>query len=413
MNTSELAIVKAYRDLYTEAKGADTLLSDVTILKVVTSVEGDGDAADLARIEAMEKAEDEATTVLPPSSVAALERRAIDLASHVDAGFTAAIDTITYAKETVVSGAIMIEQELRRVFSKEDLASFPIPDSVNSAESPTNNPDKYKAPTPTKDGTVRNSPRSFYNDLFEEMPSGKNIRKQLTGISAAINETNEAPAEYKRMSKGERKAEQALWQGRVITGRNLIKRAMKLLLQWDRIKSELPKVAIQYVVKTDKDGNESVIRSPKPIMVYDPANPVDMNVYSVTSFLSFKPDVALAKGGTVKDLWETAGRQGGEGQGDENGGKVVVKVGMGMDDTDKVIATMAHQWDPEDADGRKRLAAFKKHLTAKDKAGKMNEDLILSFGDFMMAADEAWTEIEPIYAKLSKASRTKTIAKAA
>lgn len=407
MNTSELAIVKAYRDLYTEAKQGDTLLTDEVILKIVKSIEGDGDAVDLARITAMEKAEDEATTVLPPSSVSALERRALDLASHVDAEFTEAVDSITRAKETVVSGALVIEQELRRVFSKDDLSSFPIPDSVNSAESPTNNPDKYKAPTPTKDGTVKLSPRSFYFDLFEAMPSGKTIREALDGISQAIAGEASAPAIYKRMDKSERKAEQALWQGRLTTGRNLVKRAVKVLLQWDTIKAEMPKVGLKYIVKTDKDGNESIAKSPRPIKVFDAAETDVMDVVSITTFLSYKPAVAVAKGGTVKDLWETTGRQGGEGQGDKDGGKVVVKVGMGLEDTDKVFATLAHHFDNEEADGRKRVAAFIKHVTAKDKTGKMNEDLILTVGNVCMALDELWTELEPIYAKLTKVQRAK------
>lgn len=234
------------------------------------------------------------------------------MAEKIDDQFESELDIIFVAGETQKKGPVKILGELLRIYGAEQLGEWPIPDSEWNPESnyPT---DKYERKVAGKEKPLKGS---WYNDLFNETRMGRHYDGAVKAIqSARADKMDEVPKEfeqYKRLTKAELSAEESRWRNRQTMGRNLIKKAMKVHFQMLHIQEQLPKVSVSFLV--DDDGN--IKSTPTPIVVANASQLAEAKAVSVGTFLGYDVEAAKADGGTVKDLWATAG---GSSKDDTNG----------------------------------------------------------------------------------------------
>jgi len=134
-------------------------------------------------------------------------------------------------------------------------------------------------------------------------------------------------------------------------------------------------------------GKEKITVSacPKPIWITPEDEPGEGRDFSITQVLAFNPKEALAAGGTMANLVETAGRDG-----DDSGDETKM-----TDDKAREVITELNAFF-EGADGRQNIAALQKAMNEKD-----SDDLVDSVCAVYLALKPLYTKFQTRYEKLN------------
>lgn len=240
-------------------------------------------------------------------------------------------DLYMYAESKLKTqfGPWWLYQDFQRIFTPDELAGLPTPDSENTTETPTNNPDKYKYPGKNAKGNSVQLSGSFYGDMFADLPLGKYCTAALAQCDAKLSPdrvklqseaelrqdglTPEAIVEVLKINEMKSTVDIDGLKGRLYAlrsnGINVCKRAARIALQMQAVRM-LPKVLVQPVVNSDGTMMETDrcirLRGPKDTPAYD-------TVFNITvqTFLSLRPEKALTmpNGGDVEELMSTPQRK--------------------------------------------------------------------------------------------------------
>lgn len=314
-----------------------------------------------------------------------------DLSEETNADIEATLD----AKEVVKRAPLAVLADLERDHG-DDLDAFPTvdagkPDKDGNIPIPAgNNPDYYSIPGGTDSKGNRITIKgSFYADYADNTVPGKAITRRIAGIDAAEAGKSDAPAVYKRMTKDERTSAKARETQRRSDLRAIIKRAMKVYQQMRRL-DEMPAIGwrvqmqevrdtagnVQWVEaeegqKADDKGRAldehgapipvmAPMNTPKPMVIYNKAQPERPTVLSISTFLALDVQKAKANGGKMADLLETTTR--GSDEEGQSGADTQQDVGLLKNPTElyDVGVRVNHYFD--DAD---QMAALHKLLSGK------------------------------------------------
>lgn len=362
MNLQDQSVVRAYQEAFMSEHGRETSLSPERILEIVRSIEGEDEDADNERLEAMlsaespnvppEETKEETEEQKTASQIARKQRdRADTAASKLDTAFYTELNLYIGAKETVVNGAVILaEKHLRRLYSESDLKSMPIPDST--VEDNPSNPDKFSIRLITPDGTTTKK-MSFWGEMFSASRLGQKIALVQDGFKAIEDQTEfpktedndvlEAWEKYKKtVNAKERRAQKRLWEQRVTVGRNVLKRAKRILDQWFAIEEHCPKIGV--VLLTADNGE--IANTPTPIRMYTKGKEAETDCYAVPKFLSFDPIAAAKVGGTLADLINTKKQQAHEEP--QRVKPVTLQAGTPVTEIEPVFAMMLHWFEEGD-----------------------------------------------------------------
>lgn len=223
-----------------------------------------------------------------------------------DTEFTTDMDNYAEATEHVKNkGVHYVRADLKRLFGDAVYKEWPKPDSESG-----NNPDwvKVKNPNGGKDRS-----ESFYFTLIDQLGFASKHVAEIEELSKARSEKEGAKPELLKLGKAAIDGRISLERQRITAWRSLVKTAVKLEQQWCEIEANMPKVYLGMMMEAD---NPTQVRNtPKPILIADKSNLAETSkAISVSTFLRYKPDVALAKDGTVEALRATAQRGPREGQ---------------------------------------------------------------------------------------------------
>lgn len=294
------------------ATDRDIKLSDKVLASVLANAgKAWEDMDDEAKVAFLEKAEETA------AQVGVADIGISKLVSKLDPEATKVIDTCLEAKVTDKASAVMLYAQFRRVFTQSELNSMPMPGwDENDAKGSSYKPDKRKIRASTGEPVTV----VWTNDFVSSMAEGKVFEKALD--DAKKENDNPGTTRFQALNKDELKAVIAsATQGRNNL-RSLIKRTIKLGHQWEAIR-KLNQIGIRWISGTKTKGvamplkcgqglgeHEFVTLSPKPIWLFNQADPSKGRDFSVTQVLAFNPTNARngENGGNMADLIATAGK---------------------------------------------------------------------------------------------------------
>lgn len=232
---------------------------------------------------------------------------AIDLAKLIDADFETNLEGIFEAAAKKAQGPLVMLAEMNRVFG-DLLANFPVPDSPWNPQSNVVT-DKYERSLKTDDGK-KVIKGSWYADFYAATHRGAKVYQELDQISLAITKPEDVAKEYsdlKQLTKSQLEARRNVLRQKKTLGPTMIKKAVKIYQQMALVMQAASEGKLKATVEIMTDDNGEISRAPTPIVVYDPNKTTSTKVVSVGTFLSYDVDKAIRDGGTVQDLWGTAG----------------------------------------------------------------------------------------------------------
>jgi hypothetical protein len=311
------------------------------------------------------------------------------LAGMIDAEFEASFEELFEASAKKIRGPLVILAELNRVFG-DKLVYFPVPDSPHDPKSNVLT-DKYETKVKTDDG-YKTLKGSWYKDFYMGTHRGARMGKEIEAIGLAISKPTDVPAEYRdlnKLTKNELESRRKALRQNTTYAVNLIKRAMKVYQQMALINEKLPKIGVEFL--TGEDGNVSM--SPVPIVVFNKDKMIESKVISVGTLISYDVDKALRDGGSVQDLWATAGS--GEGDsGGANDSEPETSFDITVAKFDDLVAELQNFLE---GNGGINMA----HLSNAIK--KWDDSSILSLGDLCSEFQTIYNMIQPRYEKLATA----------
>lgn len=239
------------------------------------------------------------------SDVSAIRRLALSYVPQIaaDAEIKAHVNEVVKAKEVSRRSPVNIMLDMLRVFGNETLALFPLP---GSEKVPGQNTPFDKYSDTASDGTKIEG--SFYNDLADNTPWGKDWHAANTLVKKALNNDGTVPDPYKTMGKDRLKGEQNKLTTRISNNRLAFRQGMALYYRLGRIQAECT-VDVGYV--TDGEGdNEKIADINQPIQLFDRNKRGNSRVFSALEVLRLDVDKAkLMDGGpTWKNLLATLSR---------------------------------------------------------------------------------------------------------
>lgn len=251
------------------------------------------------------------------------------LIQKMDMEFHKAVKDDIEAVVVSKNSAIHIYSHFRRIYSLDELNSMPIPGTELEHVTGNQRPDKTK----TKDNTGKPITVVWSNDFVSAMPEGR----EYEGILDEVAKEVKAPGSVPRL-KGKSKQQLASIKSDANQRRNalrsMVKRAVSLHHQWEAIRS-MEKIGINWIAGTKEkysayipegygegdngDKPTIVTVAPRSIWLFPKDDPANGRDFSVTQLLAFDVPAAIAKGGTMADLVETAGRGAVDASDDDNG----------------------------------------------------------------------------------------------
>ena len=242
-----------------------------------------------------------------------------ELAGMVSEATQADMSVIMAAKEDVVRGPLVIGNDLADDLGPERMAVFPIVDSFNEDGKPPvwSNPDQYSIAKSMANGGSRQVKAWHTKDFADKTAQGIEIDAAIAACTAKISDQLVTGA-----AKVEAKKERGYWQGRKSVNRNTYRRAIAWWQQTEAFKT-LPLISVKVLTDNVLDDNGHPVMNPETklpeteittskmaIKVWEKADPENYVVVTLTTFLSFDPALALANGGTLQAVVDTAEREG-------------------------------------------------------------------------------------------------------
>ncbi len=385
----------AIRESFESTMGRTLNLSDEllqAILKRAGKAWDDFENADDPEKEACDflaKAEAEAAKITVSDTGISVLVRKMDEEFHREVA--ECIAAVVKGKTT----AIDMYAQFRRIYSKVELDSMPVPGTELEHVTGNQKPDKIK----TKDQTGKPITVVWTNDFVSAMPEGKEFEGKLDDIAKEVKAPGSVAWLKAFTSKKDIAALKSEYTGKRNALRSMVKRAISLHHQWEAVQG-MPLVSCEWIPGKQKERAISVpvafgegelkdatlvTKAPKPIWISPKGKPSDGRDFSITQFLAF--DVALAlkgeNGGSMADLVATAGRGVGDGEGGEGEGDGVDMTG----DVAQVTASQFYNW----LNVREHQAEVLKKIAnrAKDPEGNDWLDLVGSI----------YIALKPIYEK--------------
>lgn len=396
--------------------------SDMTpkqIAAIVRAIPGQGKEVDAMRVQALEDAaddlsgDDETETDDEGGDIAAssVESVAVDFKLPSARDFAAkfdkaALDAITeevLASEKKKRGALPVLFHMVRTHGEEGMIEVPEPGTeeiTTSADGKVTRHNRfefYKRQV-TEEGVKRQRNKSWFRDTFDLTPFGQSILSDLRGIADANKKLKQAPVQFKRMNPAERRAEVKKLTARQSDGVNLLRRAARVWHQMERFKLLDETVRWSWVAGTRNGGNSAkpgmdsaeafaaITTGTTPFYIYEVGDTSGQNndVVSITTFLSYDPETALANGGKWADLMETAGREG-------PGKEPVIHIPQADFKLEHVeqMATALVWWFDDGKRAADTYTLFRK--------GDNRKHAVLTFGELYGHIHNIWRKIEKDY----------------
>jgi len=371
---SDKTIAAYYRTVANEGSDNPTTLSDADILKIVASVAGDNEDAEMERTLLIEQAGNpepeklEATAEEAISATGnAMASRALALADELgkDEVFGVIVDENIEAAAKKKRGPVNMFLTLVRVFG-DRIKDFPVPGSSAKDKDIGNKPyDKYTVSV-TVAGKKVNRPGSFYSDVRDRTPRGK----QLLEIIAACEKREGVSKGNPTVLADKNKAIDDLK-----TYREQLVKGVRMAIQWMAIeaaKTEKTLFVEPSLQWKDKDKGE-IYPTNTPIILAKTTDRSPGEQLSVDQFLALDVAKAIKLGGTLENLMSTSTR------GANNTDDEVTKI-ENVETADDVLAAFVIFLND-----RTNLTKWRSYLEKKE-----NEDALLSFGDLCIHCDGEW-----------------------
>jgi hypothetical protein len=287
----------------------DHIASVVNATMDIVNDDASEDDVDLAILEALGTAEQPTpekveTTLQIVTGGSWMAKAAVKL--DADAQFNKDMDAIVASKEVVDGRAVIIEQDLRKVFGKA-LSEWPEWDTWKPEGDTSNREyEGYMKRTQKANGEGYNEKTCHKLwDLFE----ATTIAKEISTVVEEITKARDSGGSYKGISgKAQLNAERTLWNSKKNTRRATFVQAVRLAHQWDKI-SSMVGVSCKYIEKPDGKGNEAITKSRTPIFMWNTQKPEENHPCSINTFLKYDVEVANEKGGTWTALLDTVSRE--------------------------------------------------------------------------------------------------------
>lgn len=367
------ALIAAYVVLFKDEHDREPNLTHAQVWKAITSIEGEGDDAQAARLEAMEDAEPELTGDAPaptdPNKVADMltdaEKVGAKLAAN--AAFLAHVTESAKASDKKRREAIEVLCDLRDTFGWDNIAAiFPVPKS----EKGTNFPDRMQEQNDEGKWVWT----SFYAKVADTLPDVTAAMDKVALLQAAKDSKATEANPYQAWHGARIESEMARlrgWRSGTVT---LLRKAVSVYLKLTEIADKLPKVraSIQWEDESLPIEERVFFPTNKPLYIQDANSQGHVKPFSVSSFLQLKVDTAVQNGGTFGALLNTVGKKTpAAGQGKTSKYKVPTNIPQYVDNL-QGIAGYADYADKANG-GDKRTAAF---LAAC--AGEKGEENVLA-----------------------------------
>lgn len=219
------------------------------------------------------------------------------------------------ADELLKISGLIIAADLGKDFSKEDIASLPIVDSVpiDAAGKPTRAGDQYKPVTgmggnhlPADWTSVQDGKRTKWVSAINGIINGtsfiRDLEKEVTGLDDAMNKRVGAPQKYVSLGDGEKEAMLKKFRKRINNARAKFRTGIEVIQQRASL-VECFKDKVTFSFNEDSKGN--LIPSPDPIILQMKNKPAKFGSFSVTSFCNMDFPWALANraADTDVDTW--------------------------------------------------------------------------------------------------------------
>lgn len=332
-----------------------------------------------------------------------------------DSAFT----LVVKAKEDWQGGPFKVLFGLQADFTQEQLDTFPIPGNEEG-----NNPDVFYI---NKEGAKKPVKSSFYAQFCDGTPAGQRLLERLEWVKRA-GEANmvktDIPSDIMDMSPEQRDTHQYFLEGRRVTIRGAIKKALELYQQFEAVKGYNTLIVCEPLWVAGKSPDDvdyskgelpEVENTTKPIRIAQvdaKGFPVKYDFLSIGAFLKLNVNKATEKGGTFRSLLDSGAtkKAAGSGSTTNDGDGIVIKT------TDRGVAIMAelHRWADE-IHGAKDQVEYGKLLKMFNT--KDNDELIVAAVELRNFLSDilAATHGDAKYTKLqsSGSELTATTAKAA
>src|SRR6266446_4932499 len=216
-----------------------------------------------------------------------------------------AISTVMKAKEDWQGGPMTVMCAMGVNYTEEQMAEFPI---IGSSEKDgSNNPAKFKAKVPGKDGKETERDQDFYILFADATPEGADIVKRLGWLAHANkSEFNQAeiPQEFKDMNPQERRMNVEKLTNRRSTIRSSYKNAIKLNQQFTAV-NDLPHVSADPIPGIEEGTYENTVLVHSKVKGRETK---DWEHYSLSNFMKLNAAKAKENGGTLAALKATVAR---------------------------------------------------------------------------------------------------------
>jgi len=345
--------------------------------------------ANTAKIEVKAEGTKQEQTLKSVSTVDPITAEAFRFGKRLDEATISHLSSGVMHMEKADSSFIPLTLDVRRIYTKDEIAGMPWPGSdAESVKGTNNKADRYKVKI-IVDGKPREQAMRWVEQVWRATPHGKDVTEKLEAAqlkikdkigNKTVNITDEKT--YKKQKTNAVK----LLAFAIATAKQQIEIESAPLLIWTWV----------------KDTAGKPIESTVPLVIGGKNDPMNETTgpISRTQFLSYSVQEALTNGGTFEALVKTAARERTESERTGEPTFTIKKV-EDMETVFSLFATFMGEATTQQA--MEREAALIKALQA-------NRDFRHSFGRFMMAADPAWTVIAKQFAReeLEELRKTQT-----
>lgn len=307
LSKKEQEIVDFAKETFKVGRERDLVVADNVILfRAQTMGEKWDDLEGEELVEFLESLEQEV------AKVAVTDVGITKLAGKLDAAALKVIDDNVEAVKVGKISAVTTYAQFKRIYTKDELDSMPYPGTEIDSLVGNHKPDIVKKKAANGD-VVRTV---WTDDFVYAMPEGKKWSDELSLIRKEKGSSGSVPT-LKNVGKKDLLAMESDVSSSLNALKAMVRRTIELHHQFEGIKG-MPLVGIKWIetekakhiVMPEAFGKGSpaikVTTSPKSIWIFPEGKSENGKVYSVTQLNSFDIALAIANGGTMDKLTDTA-----------------------------------------------------------------------------------------------------------
>lgn len=328
-------------------------LSNDQVWAFMTQVEGDpmveDDDLDLQRAQLVVDAEPETHDsgdgvvegTLPVNIAAAHpgRARAFDAAAALAKSddFEKQVTLLETSKEALSMGPLAFFDIFVDVYGGGDMAKAMVIINGNGKDNPgwpiagtnatpkdgkpgSNNPDRFQISYSKGDGTSGTRQTSFFAELYDGTPHGKRNRDAMNDLERGDEATNERYARMHPFQRNQEKARLAAARNNSVNNLRRCRRIFSMLADVqthskNNIRVEIARVMVWDAKKQETIQTKELLNTPKPIIIGTTKDWEHRELFSIGSFLGFKPEQMVEK--TLFGLKQTVKRKPKSGSGQQ------------------------------------------------------------------------------------------------